>query len=109
MFSELGLTNIDVKMKETGFFLEPPYEGEQQQHRLKQLRQLYTDLRTNDYWKSRYREEFLSGGGSIEDYDRYSDLMDQFYEDALREMDSNRFAACGGYLFYIAKGRKPTS
>jgi len=107
MLHELGMVDIDVKMKESVFFLQPPYKSEQQQHKLKQLKKLYSDLKDKDFWKSKTREEFLAGGGEIKDFDKHCKTMEGYFDKALRQMDNNELSACGGYFTYIIKATKP--
>jgi ubiquinone/menaquinone biosynthesis C-methylase UbiE len=107
MLRELGMVDIDVKMKELVYFLEPPYENEQQQHRLKQLRKQYSDSKGKDLWRSKGREEFLAGGGDLRDFEQHCETMEKYFDRALKQMDSSEFAACGGYFSYIIRARKP--
>ena len=107
MIREMGMVDVDVTMKEAVFFLEPPYETEKQRHEFEQLKKMYSDLVDRDFWRTKYREEFLAGGGEPDDYERYCATMDRYFEAALKQMDKREFSSCGGYLTFITKARKP--
>ncbi len=102
-----GLTDLDARLNDRTWFLEPPYEGEEQQHRLKIARKNMLDEGHADFWYKRGREEFLAGGGDEEEYDRYVELGKNLIPVAQQQFDAGEFYSFGSNDMYIVKGRKP--
>lgn len=107
LLHKLGMTEIDIRMNEQVLYLEPPYDGDQQQHRLKRWRKIFGDPTEREFLRQREREEFMAGDGNPEDLQRLHKIMNTFSDRAARQMDNLEFAACGGDYFYVIKARKP--
>lgn len=102
-----GLTDLDARLNDRVWFLEPPYKGEEQQHRLKIARKNMLDEEHADFWYKRGKEEFLAGGGDEEEYDRYVELGKNLIPVAQQQFDAGEFYSFGSNDMYIVKGRKP--
>ena len=107
MMAEQGLINLDARMSDSVWFVEPPYEGEIQQHRLKIARKNLLDEEHRAYWDDKGREEFLAGGGDPSDYERYLDLARRLKPTIEKQFDKGQFSACGTGNVYIVRGTKP--
>ena len=66
MMAMAGLTGIDVRVNDTAFFVQPPYETEQQRYGLEKLREGLEEKDEENERRSwrESRECFLAGGGS---------------------------------------------
>lgn len=107
MMNELGLTNIDARINDGVWFIEPPYEGPIQQHRLKIAKKNMLDEKEYKFWEERTKEEFLAGGGNPEEYDRYIAIGDRLRPIIKEQIEKDEFFACGSNDLYIIKGTKP--
>jgi SAM-dependent methyltransferase len=107
MLGELGMREIGIRMNERVHFVQPPYESEEQQHRLKMMMKQHMDKGEREYWIKEGREEFKAGGGNLADYTRWIKLMDRFRAAAKKQYEKGEFACCAGSFFYIIKARKP--
>jgi len=107
MMNELGLTNIDARINDGVWFIEPPYEGQLQQHRLKIAKRIMLDEKEYKFWEKRTKEEFLAGEGDPKDYDRYIAIGDRLRPIIKEQFDKGGFFSCGSNDLYIIKGTKP--
>jgi len=108
MLSELGVGEIEARVKETVSLLEPPYESERQQEAIKNMRDIWM---SEDSFKARIeesREEFLAGGGDPAEFDRVLEIGRRQREVQLNQIENNEFFICGAYPVYVFKGRKLT-
>ena len=108
MMKKLGLMDIGVRTNDRALFLEPPYEGELQQHQLEHIKKQWLDEKRYKVWMDREKEEFLAGGGDPEEYDRYRKIADRTRLIFRQQIENGEYFACsGGGCFYVIKGRKP--
>ncbi len=107
MMAELGLTELDARLNDRVWFLEPPYEGIEQQHRLKIARKNMLDEDHSEFWIRRGEEEFLAGGGDAKEYEQWVDIGESFRPAAQHQFDNGQFYSCGSNDMYVVKGRKP--
>jgi SAM-dependent methyltransferase len=108
MMKKLGLEEIDLRLNDRVFHLEPPYEIPIQQHQLENVKKhwLPKDEKEFDFWLEREREEFLAGGGEMEDYDRIKKVVDRLKPVYRQQLENGKFFVCGGSHLYVIKGRK---
>ncbi len=108
MMSRLGLKEIDVRLNDRVFHLEPPYEGPVQQHQLVSMKKHCSldDEKEHEFFLQREKEEFLAGGGDPEDFDAIRKIDDKIRPIQKQQINQGEFFACGGSQFYIIKGKK---
>jgi len=107
MMSQLGLTEIGIRLNDRVTFIEPPYEGLLQQHQLEHVKKQWLDEQRREIWLEREKREFLAGGGEVDEYNRYRETADRLLAIFRRQIEDNEYFACGSGHFYIIKGRKP--
>jgi hypothetical protein len=107
MMAELGLVDIDARLNDNVWFIEPPYEGEIQQHRLKIARRNMLDDNQTKFWREKEREEFIAGGGDPEEYDRCAAIGDRYKPIAREQFDKGTYFGFASHDMYIIKGYKP--
>ena len=106
MMAELGLTDIDARLDDNVWFIEPPYEGEVQQHRLKIAKRNMLEPDQIKFWQDSERADFSAGGGDPEEFERYVAIGDRYRQIAKEQFDKGEYFACGSQDMYIIKGRK---
>jgi len=108
MMSRLGLKEIDVRLNDRVFHLEPPYEGTVQLHQLESLKKHCSldNEKEYEFFLEREKEEFLAGGGDPEEFDRIRKIDDRIRPIHKEQITKGEFFGCGGSTFYIIKGRK---
>ncbi|UCE27582.1 MAG: methyltransferase domain-containing protein [Candidatus Coatesbacteria bacterium] len=106
MMKELGLTDVDVRMNDRVFHLEPPYEGPEQQHRIEMMRKFFIDDEHREYRLSRSRENYVAGGGTAEEFDKMVEIYDRIRPLVQEQLEAGEYFSCGGGFVYVAKGRK---
>jgi SAM-dependent methyltransferase len=108
MMKKLGLMEIDVRLNDRVFHLEPPYEDEVQKHQLEGIKKRWfpEDEKNFEYWLKREREEFLAGGGQAEEYDCILKVVDWIRPIYRQQLTNGEFFSCGGTHLYTIKGRK---
>jgi len=107
MMKQLGLYDVEIRQNDQVWFLQPPYEGPVQKHRLEMVKRNVSDEKRYKFWQKRGREEFLAGGGDPEEYDRFVELSDRFRPIIRRQIEEGEFFACSAHHFFVIKGRKP--
>jgi SAM-dependent methyltransferase len=106
MMRELGLTDIDVRMNDRVFHLEPPYEGPEQQHRIEMIRMFFLDDKHREYRLSRSRKNYVAGGGTAEEFDKLVEIYDRIRPLIEEQLEAGEYSSCSGGFVYVAKGRK---
>ncbi|MFH1335162.1 MAG: class I SAM-dependent methyltransferase, partial [Candidatus Zixiibacteriota bacterium] len=108
MMSRLGLQEIDVRLNDRVYHMEPPYQGPVQQHQLESVRKNCSldDEKGYEFFLQREKEEFLAGGGNPEEFERLRIINDRIRPILKQQIKQGEFFACGGSQFYIIKGRK---
>lgn len=107
LLAGLGMKEIDIRMNDKVWFIEPPYESEEQQHRLKMFKKNASDRSERHFWMKRMKEEFLEGGGNEREFTRARKIMNRFRASIRKRLKNDTLASCGGGFFYIIKARKP--
>lgn len=106
MMKSLGLTDIDLRSNDRVGFLVPPYEGDEQQHRLAMMRKR-VENEDASYWLDRAEEEFVAGGGDREEYLKMRDLSDRLKPVMKKQLEEGTYASCYAHFFFVVKGKKP--
>jgi len=109
MMGRLGLIDIDARLNDGVWFVEPPYSGEKQLHRLKIIKRNMLEDEHVQFWREKNREEFIAGGGTSEEYERYIQCLDRIKPLFTEQIENGTFASCGSSDMYFIKGRKPES
>jgi len=107
MLTGLGIDEIEVRVKESASYLEPPYPTEVQKQTAANMKKY---MLADDQFKAHtdeQKEEFLAGGGDIKDFGKFLVIGQEQRRVQLRQLEKNEFYICGAYPFYIIKGRKP--
>jgi len=107
MMNELGLTDIDARLNDEVWFLEPPYKGEIQQYRLQMGKRNMLDEKHKKFFKEKEQKEFLAGGGDIKEFNRCYKIYDKLKPVIKKQFEKGEFFGCGSHDFYIIRGRKP--
>ena len=107
MMKLMDLEQIEIRLNDKVHYLEPPYEGYWQQTTLEKMKKNWWDDESRDKWIERERSEFIAGGGTDEEYDKYIEISLKRLEICRRQVERGEYYSCGGALMYIIKGRKP--
>jgi len=107
LMSQLGLVDIDIRNNDVVFQLEPPYDNPVQQHRYDSMKKHVVSDSARQQELDTLRREFDAGGGEPEDFKRYIRIRDRSLDTFRKQVEQGKFFACGGYFYYICKGRKP--
>lgn len=114
MLSDAGLQKVRVFFNDTPYHINPPYETEHQQYRLRKIREAMEEDREREHEASirEWKECFLAGGGSLSSYYRYRKHFDSIWEEnrrlALDQMDEGTFfRGLSGSSFYCVTAIKP--
>jgi len=107
MMNRLGLTDIGIRLNDRVFYLEPPYKGPLQQHRLESMKKELLDEKRHKIRIDRLKDGFLAGGGDPEEFDRYREIDDRIMSILRQQIEDGEYFACGSGDLYIIKGRKP--
>jgi SAM-dependent methyltransferase len=107
MMNKLGLEDIGVRLNDRVFYVEPPYQDPLQQYSLESIKKELLDEKRRGIFMDRAKKEFLAGGGSTEEFDRYRKINDRVMSILQRQIEDGEYFACGSTDFYIVKGRKP--
>lgn len=102
-----GLAEIDIRLNDRVYYLEPPYETPLQQHRLKGLKSRWLNDKNFDFLLEEQKKDFLAGGGDPAEFDKSIPIINRLREDIRRQLENNEYYMCGGTQFYIIKGMKP--
>ncbi|MDH4222582.1 MAG: methyltransferase domain-containing protein [candidate division Zixibacteria bacterium] len=105
MMKKFGLTDIEARLNDKAQFLYPPYEGSRQQNILQMIKKRVLDQ--SDFWMERVKEEFLAGGGDLEEYRRFREISDRLKLIFKNQFEAGEYIVFTSGFFYAIKGRKP--
>jgi SAM-dependent methyltransferase len=108
MMKELGFTDVDVRTNDRPFYLEPPYETEWQRCRLESFQKRFMDEEAYKTTVETEEEEFLAGGGTQEEYDRYWECAERIVAVVREQLENSEYFVCAVPQIFVTKGRKPT-
>jgi SAM-dependent methyltransferase len=110
LMTRLGLVDVDIRLNDRVYHVEPPYESPMEQHWMEMLKK---DIKDNEdeekrqYWIKRGREEFLAGGGSEVEYEQAVTLWERNRPIRKQMIEDGTLAYCSCGSFFVIKGRKP--
>jgi SAM-dependent methyltransferase len=109
LMSDLGVAEIEARVRETVSLLQPPYESERQKETIKNMRDHWLNEEAFEARVEESRQEFLAGGGDPAEFERVLEIGREQREVQLRQINDGEFFICGAYPVYIIKGRKRKS
>ncbi len=104
MMHRLGLVRIDGRQNEKVYFLVPPYDTPVQKHMKKMV---VENFRKREEWKEEILQNYLAGGGTAEEFERFWDKWGKRGSDMVKALERGDFVMAGAGNFYIFTGRKP--
>lgn len=107
MLTQLGLTDIDIRLNDKVHYLEPPYEGFLQQTRVEFLKKQFFNEERRQVLTEHQRDDFLAGGGEAEEFERYRSIVEPVLETFMRQLERGEYYICSAGHFFVIKGRKP--
>lgn len=103
-----GFKQLDIRLNDKVYILDPPYEDPAQQCHLKIIKDQTADMKKRrKKWIEREKKFYLAGGGSIRKFNRVMRIYDKILTAMKRQVKSREFFCCLAGSFYIAKGTKP--
>jgi len=106
LMKELGLTEIDLRLNDRVWYLEPPYETDRQKHYFEMAKKNILNDKTYKFNLERDRDEFLAGGGDPKDFERYEAIGERYRQYFREQFDNESFYGCSSSDLYIIKGKK---
>ena len=106
LMSKLGLIDIEVRLNDRVFYIEPPYETSLQKQALENVKKELLDKTRAKIRREREKKEFLAGGGDIDEYKKWLPINKRIMRNLRKQADEGRYAACGSSDFYVSKGTK---
>lgn len=103
----IGLNDVDVRTTEYVPHLYPPYSDEQEKTQIEMLQKQVLHEERRATLNERQREEFLAGGGTVEEWSRYEALADKLVSEMREQIKNEEYYYCGAYPFYYTRGIKP--
>jgi ubiquinone/menaquinone biosynthesis C-methylase UbiE len=104
MMHRLGLVDIEGRQNERVTLLVPPYDTPVQQH----VKRMYVEnFERREEWKEEFREDYLAGGGSREDFESFWERWGRRGSDMIAALERGDFIMASAGNFYVFKGRKP--
>lgn len=108
MMRNAGLVDIDVRMNDRVYFLEPPYLDQLQQHELKMLKKEFlNEKRDSVFWWNKQKEWFLAGGGDLKEFERVRRWSYRIRRIFRKQIRNRTYFGCGAGFFFVTKGKKP--
>ena len=107
LMAKTGVKKIDIRVRDTVSFMEPPYETQQQRDAITNLKTHWVDEESYRTRLDEHREEFLAGGGDPDDFEELLKAGEQLREIHYRQLEEGTFFICGAYPLYVITGHKP--
>jgi SAM-dependent methyltransferase len=107
MMKQLGLIDVDVRTSDYVPHLHPPYDSEREKVQVEMVSKEHLDKNRYRTLREREKEEFLAGGGILDEWQRYCEYSDKLVAELRQQIDDKRYYYCGVYPFYFTKGLKP--
>jgi len=107
LLNELGMDDIEVRLKEKVSYLEPPYKTELQLERINNMKRHWLSDESFEARIQEGKEEFLAGGGDINDFNKLIEIGKRQRKIQLQQMENNEFYMCPSYCVYLIKAQKP--
>jgi ubiquinone/menaquinone biosynthesis C-methylase UbiE len=106
LMKEAGLRRIGARLNDHVHLMIPPYEDEEQKHRMKLMRRHMNDKKGSVFWRKREKEEILAGGGRLPEVKRYWALIGKYNRTGRKQVKSSVYTKVAAGCFYIVKGIK---
>lgn len=103
LFTQAGLTDVQVWQSDKALSLIPPYDTREKRVRAAQL----VDWLENDEGGLGYDENwryYRAGGGKKRTFDRYWQRVSGYKTAMLRSLKEQKFTSAGGHLMYVVAG-----
>jgi hypothetical protein len=108
IMKKVGFRDLDVRLNDMVYFLEPPYDSPVQQSQFKMLKnQVAGKKKDRKSWMDEEKKLYLAGGGNIIKFNRVMRLYDKILTAMKKQVKRREFFRCYAGSFYIAKGTKP--
>jgi len=106
LMAQAGFHKIDIRVRDTVSFLEPPYETEQQREAVENMKKHWVDDESYAKRIDEYHEEYIAGGGDPEEFESILGISDKIRRTQLQQLKDGTFFICSAYPIYIIKGMK---
>jgi hypothetical protein len=103
---DLGLRDIRIRKNDRVTCLLPPYDDPLQQIQLDNIKKQWLNEERHQHWKDALKEEFLAGGGTKPEFDRYVEIDTKIMSVFAKQIKDGEYSACGSGHFYFVKGVK---
>jgi ubiquinone/menaquinone biosynthesis C-methylase UbiE len=108
IMKKVGFKDLDVRLNDMVYFLEPPYDSPVQQSQFKMLRnQVVGKKKGRKSWIEEEKKLYLAGGGKIRKFNRIMRIYNNQLAVMKRQVKNREYFRCLAGSFYIAKGTKP--
>lgn len=107
MLNELGIDDIDIRVRDRVPFVEPPYKTAHQQKTIENMKKYLLSEKSFKSRAEESKEEFLAGGGDLREFNILLEIGEKQRKIQRQQIDNNKFFICGAYAIYIITGRKP--
>ena len=107
LMHDVGMEGIGIRMNDKVYQLIPPYHDPVQRHLIAVARKELANRGDQAYWRRRSKREFIAGGGTLKEYQRFLKLSRRIEAECKSQIASGTYATVGGGMFYIIKGVKP--
>ena len=108
LFASMGLTRMHVSTNDRNAWLVPPYSTATEQQHIALFREHVAAkiCRWGDY--ERAKQLYLAGGGTEDAFEVLYALDVRRHAQVLADIDAGRHVWGGGFVMYVASGRKPS-
>ena len=107
MLGELGIDDIDVRVRDRVPFVEPPYKTADQRKTTENMKNYVLSEKSFKSRVEESKEEFLAGGGDLKEFNILLEKGEKQRKIQGKQIENNEFFICGAYPIYIIIGRKP--
>ncbi|MFK7929826.1 MAG: class I SAM-dependent methyltransferase [Myxococcota bacterium] len=102
LFHAAGLTEIECRTNDRCAFLVPPYD-----HPLQKLELEHTHREDPEVHRALFQTRFLAGGGDPERFPALWAAFWSLHADRVEAIKAGHYINAGGFVMYLASGRKP--
>ncbi len=106
MMKELGLTDIDIRLNDRVYFIEPPYESEMEKEYIGNRKKHFTTEQF-EFELDETKKEYIAGGGDPQEFEAYRKLAVRRRDLIKQHLDDGSFSVCHGSELFFIRGTKP--
>jgi ubiquinone/menaquinone biosynthesis C-methylase UbiE len=107
MMKEVGLIDIDARINDMVYILEPPYKSPMQQYLYRIMKKdLRSKKKDRKFWVDLEKRQFLAGGGNIKEFNRLRKFDAKRRDLSKQQIKCRSYFYCFSGLFYVIKGKK---